>query len=190
MQTLWNHAAFSGIGFGPDHLVTYLTNLANWQKTGDVHFCDPRVPLKKKSQHDVAGHLKDYFANRTGDPRSSCGYITNMLEEAAGFRLRWAMGPYFLKIKPGKWAQDAPLPETGPNHFLFWYCCSQWAGTGGNLRLSPQDSDPVEIPYRGGQQAAMSYRMPHVLTAVAHTGEQAEPYYCLYGQLQEDGKDL
>ena len=199
MQTLWNFAAFNGIGYAPDHLVPYLSKLAKWQKTGDVHFCDPLVPLKKKSEHDPAERLKSYFGESSGKPYDTIGYTTNQLAEAAGYRLRWSVGPYFLKIDGEQWNQDAPLPKTNPDDFLFWFCCSHWSGNGGNLRLIPQDSEPVEIAYRSGHQAAMAYNMPHVLTAMTLStvsrklGGGLDPYYCLYGQLQEikgDKKDL
>ena len=193
MQTLWNFPGFNGIGFSPDHLHPYLNGLAQWQKTGDVHFCDPLVPLERESQHDPSNRLKGYFADSNGKPYDSLGYTTNMLSEAAGYRLRWSLGPYFLKIVGDAWNRPAPLPNTNPNDFLFWFCCSYWRGGGGDLQLSPRESEvPVEIAYRQGTQAAMSYNMPHVLTAVVpppydprRASARIEPYYCLYGQLQE-----
>ena len=188
MQTIWDFDSFTS-GYSQDYYQVFFDKLAEWEKLGDVLVCDPTKPVADRPRHreyDLSNRLKEYFSEEVGKLNDTKGHITRALNEAAGFRLRWTLRPRCLKIEPGKWTESAPLPETNPDDFLFWYCPTLWGGSknkGGNLLVKPDGEKGQEFAYRGGLRAVMVHNMPHTLLKI--NKKAIAPYYCLYGQLQE-----
>jgi hypothetical protein len=188
VQTIWEFDSFT-TGYAVNYYQYYFDKLAKWKKLGDLLACDPTKKVDctaTQCEYDVSNRLTEYFSNEPGKLHDNKGWITRRLSEAAGFRLRWSLAPRCLKIEPGQWTKPAPLPETNPNDLLFWYCPTLWGSkknTGGNLLVTPEGEKGQEFMYRGGLRAVLTHNMPHVLSAI--NKKAAEPYYCLYGQLQE-----
>jgi hypothetical protein len=193
VQTLWDFASFS-IGYQTDYFQRYFEKMANWQKLGELLACDPTVRTKG-GDYDISRSFQNYFKDGNGRPSrggDGVAYITNILADSVGFRLRWTLPVRCLKIEPGKWLKAAPLPETNPEDFLFWYCPVRWPllphDKGGDLEVTPAGQEAQIFAYRGGTRAVLVHNMPHVLLPI--DPEAKKPYYCLYGQLQAFEEDL
>jgi len=187
MQTLWDFEQFP-MGYGADYFQEYLQRFANWCKLPDLELsvCNPATPSPSAGCYDLSGRLIEYFKDGSGVPGATEGYVTNTLAEAAGYKLTWTMKPRVLRVEPGQWLTAAPLPETNPADFLFWYCPTIWGSqknTGGNLTVTPTEGEGQEFTYRGGLRGVMVHGMPHLLQAINE--KATSPYYCLYGQLRE-----
>ena len=184
MQTLWDFSTFA-IGYTPDYFLTYFNKIAKWESLGDLQVCDP-TKRSDGGQRDPSDRLREYFSNNVSKAHSNHGYVTKALAEAAGFKLRWSLNPRCLKIEPGQWKESAPLPETNPDDFLFWYCPTVWSGrknSGGNLLVTPEGEKGQEFKYSAGGRAVLVHNMPHLLLKI--NKKATAPYYCLYGQLRE-----
>jgi hypothetical protein len=185
VQRLWDLENFS-VGYPPDYFQFYFDKLAQWEKLGDFQVCDPTAKLAKRSDYDVSRRLIDYLMDGTGIQGETKGFISNNLAAMAGYRLKWTLPARILKIEPEQWLEDAPLPGTNPDDFLFWYCPTYWdvdeENTGCSLEVNPMDGAPQTFRHRAGYRAVMTHGIPHVLTAMGPRANK--PYYCLYGQLQ------
>ncbi len=184
MKQLWDFDCFA-TGYSQEYYQIYFNKYAKWEKLGDLMVCDPSQRADG-CRLDESNRLREYFSDDIGKLNGSRGYITRALSEAAGFRLRWSLGPRCLKIEPGLWTEPAPLPETNPDDLLFWFCPTLWGGSknkGGNLLVTPEGEKGQEFKYRGGMRAVLVHNMPHLLLEI--NKKAAAPYYCLYGQLQE-----
>jgi hypothetical protein len=185
VQQIWDFDSFA-TGYSQDYYQYYFDKLAKWEKLGDLMVCDPTQRTDGR-EYDVSNRLREYLSDDDGKLHSNTGYITRMLSEAAGFRLRWSLRPRCLKIEPGLWPESAPLPDTNPNDLLFWYCPTIWGkkkkDTGGSLLVTPDGEKEQEFKYKSGLRAVMVHNMPHLLLGIDQ--KAASPYYCLYGQLQE-----
>ncbi len=188
MQTLWDFKSFT-VGHTRDSFKVYFEKIAQWESLGDLQVCDPAKQYRGTNS-GVLGQLKEFFSDDIGKVHGTKGCVTRVLSEAAGFQLRWSMKLRCLKIEPGQWNEPAPLPETDPNDFFFWYCPTLWGmwgkNVGGDLLVTPAGEEGQEFKYRvggGGGRAVLVHNMPHLLLGINE--KATEPYYCLYGQLQE-----
>lgn len=185
MQTLWNFDTFE-VGHTPEYFQNCFDRITKWESLGDLQVCDPSQEAAIGDGYDLSRRFKEYFSDDVTKLHNTKGYVTGILSEAAGYRLRWSLRPRCLKIEPGLWIEPAPLPDTNPDDFLFWYCPTPWGGRknkGGNLLVTPEGEKGQEFAYRGGQRAVLVHNMPHLLLGI--NKKASAPYYCLYGQLQE-----
>lgn len=185
MQTLWDFDNTLPMGYPLQDFSSYFQRLAQWKALeglSGISICDPQVPVRPGDVHDLAARYQIHFRNQvTGNQYQPQGYITGLMSEAAGFRLNWLIGPWCLKIDPGAWTEEAPLPATKPEAYTFWYCTTKWdLKNGGGLKVMPSNDDPTTFGYLGGRRGVLvSPELPHALTPITGT----QPYYCLYGQL-------
>jgi len=185
VQRLWDFENFS-VGYPPDYFQLYFDKYAQWEKLGDFQVCDPTVKLTARTDYDISKRLIDYLKDGDGVPGNTKGYVSNNLAEAAGYKLKWTLPARILKLEPEQWVEDAPLPGTNPDDFLFWYCTTYWDtdldNTGCSLEVNPMDGAPQTFKHRAGYRCVMTHGIPHVLTAMGPRANK--PYYCFYGQLQ------
>ena len=188
MQIVWDFSELR-IGYTREEFRHYVEKYAVWKELGDLLICNPAATPSGLGRPDPAQNFRAYFENVPKDQHAhngSKGWVTHSLSVAAGFRLRWSLAPRVLKIEPGQWNEAAPLPDTKDADFLFWCSRANWDGSlnGGNLQVTAPDQKPQEFTYGGGRRAVLSCGLPHVLTPINPAATR--PYYCLYGQLQED----
>lgn len=188
MQTLWDFKTFS-IGQGTDYFRGYFQNIATWKPLGDtgLRYCTPTKMVDPWKPGDCGVQLSEYFAAATlpssGHPYA---HVTIALSDSAGFKLEFVGEVRCLEIQAGLWTEAAPLPETDPELFTFWYCPVPWDPRwGGNLKVIPKEGDPQEFNYTpcGARGVLIGPGLPHELTPVKRKAKR--PYYCLYGQLRE-----
>ncbi len=192
MQTLWSFGNFP-VGYPPDYFQSYFEKLAVWKKLGNsgIRHCDPTKAVEPGQRYDLATQLSctfgpsdPHFKPRRPGVSWQQPQVTNHLAESVGFQLEFVEGVRCLEIQPGSWTEPAPLPETDPEFFTFWYCTSNWsAKLGGSLKVTPKEGDSREFHYQPVRAVLVGPGLPHVLTPIKQ--EAKHPYYCLYGQLRE-----
>lgn len=187
----WDFESFT-VGYPADSFERYAQKFAKWQKVGDLVYAEVSKMIGSPgNSEDLAQRFQHYFKpsaeQAVGYQSDQAGYVTTMMADAAGYRLEFSMMPRLLKIEPGQWVEAAPLPETNPDQFLFWYCPTFWndagVNSGGDLVVNRGKEGLQTFKYSGQRRAVLVQDMPHVLTEI--NPKAKKPYYCLYGQLVE-----